>query len=129
MGGTSIFFLATGAAGDAFAAASALVIGPGLAPCRPAVKILAVSLGAANPLASFAAIGLVAAGLVIGFSATGLAVGFAAAGFATEAGCPVPGFVRAAAKMSAMLIPLPPAGAFAPVEATGPGAAADDPSS
>src|SRR5688572_7983009 len=52
IGGTTIAslalaFLASGAAGAALAAASALVIGPGLAPLRAAVRMLCVSSGAA----------------------------------------------------------------------------------
>src|SRR4051812_43999981 len=52
MGGTMIAsfalaFFASGAAGDAFAKASAFVIGPGFAPFRAAARILCVSTGSA----------------------------------------------------------------------------------
>src|SRR5256885_1945552 len=71
--------------------------------------MLPVSLGAAAaPSPSFAAAGLGAA-----FAAT---AGFGAAGLA-GAGPVAPGLPRAAAKISAMLMPLPPGAALLPAGA------------
>src|SRR5438309_8618386 len=111
MGGTSIFFFAAGAAGDALAAASALVIGPGLPPVRAAAKMLAVSFTATGEVTVSFAAGFAATGLAADFSAAGLD----AAGLAAAGALAAPGLARAAARISAMLMPLPPGGAFGPL--------------
>ena len=100
--------------GLAVAAASALLIGPGFAPLRAAARMLAVSFGAADApfrlwrLASRRGFG--SCGLRSGFSARAAFAGLLGTAFAAAAWlrCTAPCSARAAARMSAMLIPLPP---------------------
>lgn len=93
--------------------------------------MLAVSLATTGAAVSLAAGFADPAGFAAAFSTVGFAAaeGFGATGFA--AGAPAPGLARAAAKISAMLMPLPPGATFvagAEDAATAAGASAPVPS-